>query len=94
MALDIQILLTLGLLLFVTGLLVVLTVKNFIHIILGIELMLNAGNVNLVAFNRLRPFDVDGQIFIILVLTVAVSEACVGMALVYNFYKQNKTVLD
>ncbi|MFQ3575281.1 MAG: NADH-quinone oxidoreductase subunit NuoK [Cytophagales bacterium] len=94
MSLEIQILLTLGLLLFVIGLFVVVSVSNFIQMILGIELMLNAANVNFLAFNSLRPQNVDGQIFMILVLVIAVCEASVGIALIYNFYKKNKKVID
>jgi NADH-quinone oxidoreductase subunit K len=79
--------------LFSVGLVVVVTKRNAIVILLGIELMLNGANLNLVAFNRMQPELYDGQIFALFVIIVAVCEAAVGMAIVlraYQFY--NTTV--
>ena len=59
--------------------------------LLGIELMLNASNLNLVAFNRLLPETVDGQIFALFVIIVAVSEAAVGLAIVLQVYQYYQT---
>jgi NADH:ubiquinone oxidoreductase subunit K len=78
-------------LLFSLGLLVVVTKQNTIMILLGIELMLNASNLNLVAFNRLLPETVDGQIFALFVIIVAVSEAAVGLAIVLRVYQYYQT---
>ena len=80
----------LGAFLFCAGFTVVLTRRNLIMMLIGIELMLNAANVNLIAFNTLHPDSVDGQFFILFVIVVAVCEAAVGIALVlrvYHFYK-------
>lgn len=77
-----------ALVLFVIGLLVVLTKKNTIMMLIGLELMLNSANVNLMAFSSYRG-DAHGQLFMIFILMVAVCEAAVGLAIalrVYRFY--------
>ena len=81
----------LGALLFSLGLLIIITKRNTIMMLLGIELMLNASNLNLVAFNRLLPETVDGQIFALFVIIVAVSEAAVGLAIVLQVYQYYQT---
>lgn len=76
--------------LFCVGLAVVLTRRNLIMMLIGIELMLNAANLNLIAFNAQRPQAIDAQFFILFIIVVAVCEAAVGIALVlrvYHFYK-------
>lgn len=58
--------------------------------LLGLELMLNAANLNLVAFNHTQPAQLNGQLFALFIILVAVCEAAVGIALVlrvYHFYK-------
>jgi NADH-quinone oxidoreductase subunit K len=77
----------LGALLFSVGLLIVITKRNTIMVLLGIELLLNASNVNLVAFNQLRPGSLDGQMFVLFVIIVAVCEAAVGLAIVLQVYQ-------
>lgn len=77
--------------LFSLGLLIIITKRNTIMMLLGIELMLNASNLNLVAFNRLLPETVDGQIFALFVIIVAVSEAAVGLAIVLQVYQYYQT---
>jgi len=77
-------------LLFVIGLLVLITRRNLIMMLLGLELMLNAANLNLVAFNHSGVNTNDGQLFALFIALVAVCEAAVGIALVlrvYHFYK-------
>jgi NADH:ubiquinone oxidoreductase subunit K len=74
--------------LFYIGLLVVLFRKNTIMILIGLELMLNSANLNLMAFSSYRA-DAQGQLLIIVILIVAVCEAAVGLAIflrVYKFY--------
>ncbi len=71
----------------------VLARRNAIAILMGIELMLNAVNINLVAFWRyLTPDFIAGQAFAIIVLAVAASEAAVGLALVISVYRRRATV--
>lgn len=81
----------LGALLFSVGLIIIITKRNAIMVLLGIELMLNASNLNLVAFNQLNPAALDGQFFALFVILVAVSEAAVGLALVLRVYHDYKT---
>jgi NADH-quinone oxidoreductase subunit K len=64
-----------------------------VAILMGIELMLNAVNINLVAFWRyVAPGGVAGQAFAIMVFAVAASEAAVGLALILSIYRQRSTV--
>ena len=63
--------------LFITGVIGVVTRRNVIIILMSIELILNAVNLNLVAFSRL--YNLDGQVFAIFVITVAAAEAAVGL---------------
>ena len=79
---PIEHLLFLGAALFCIGLLVVLTRKNAIAVLIGVELMLNASNINLVAFSHFDPDLLQGQIFALFVITVATAEAAVGLAIV------------
>jgi len=80
-------------LLFGVGLLVVLTRRNAIGILMGIELMLNAVNVALVTFDRVYgPERLDGQLFSLFVITVAAAEAVVGLALILAIYRSRGTV--
>ncbi len=60
-------------------------------VLMGIELMLNASNLNLVAFNLFNPGSVDGQMFVLFVIIVAVSEAAVGLAIVLQVYQYFRT---
>ena len=80
--------------LFSIGLFGVLARHNAIAILLGVELMLNAVNINLVAFWRyLDPVQMTGQVFAIIVFAVAAAEVAVGLALVISVYRNRKTVV-
>ena len=80
--------------LFCIGLYGVLSRKNAIAILLGVELMLNAVNVNLVAFWRyLNPAQMAGQAFAVIVFAVAAAEVAVGLALIISVYRQRRTVI-
>ena len=80
--------------LFCIGLFAVLARKNAIAILMGIELMLNAVNVNLIAFWRyLWAPKVDGQVFVAIVLIAAAAEAVVGLALIISAYRRRNTVV-
>lgn len=73
------------------GTLGVLSRRNIVIILMSIELILNAVNVNLIAFSRL--FDhVNGQIFAIFVITVAVAEAAVGLGILIAMFRNKETV--
>lgn len=80
-------------LLFSIGLYGVLTRRNAVAILMGIELMLNAVNINLVAFNRyIAPGAVGGQTFALVIITLAACEAAVGLALVMAAYRSLETI--
>lgn len=85
--LPIEPLLLLGAFLFCTGLAVVIIKRNAILVLIGIELMLNAANLNLIAFNRIHAARHDGQMFALFVIIVAVCEAAVGLAIVLRVYR-------
>jgi NADH-quinone oxidoreductase subunit K len=97
-AIGLQHYLVLGAFLFVCGLMTILLKRNAIGILMGVELVLNAANVNLVAFNYYSyrgttgPL-LDGQIFAIFVIVLAAAEAAVALAIFLNFYN-NFTTID
>ena len=74
--------------LFAIGVYGALARRNAIGILMGIELVLNAVNINLVAFWRyIIPTDIDGQVFVTMVIAVAAAEAAVGLAIVIAVYR-------
>jgi len=77
--------------LFSIGTIGVLTRKNAIVIFMCIELMLNAVNLTFVAFSRYLG-NLDGQVFVFFVMTVAAAEAAVGLALMIAFYKNKESI--
>lgn len=80
---------------FCCGVGTILVKRNAIGILIGVELILNAANVNLVAFNRYQVADsvrLDGQIFAIFVIVLAAAEAAVALAIFLNFYNNFATV--
>ena len=83
--------------LFCSGLLTILVKRNAIGILMGVELILNAANVNLVAFNRFAhggggSLKLDGQVFAIFVIVLAAAEAAVALAIFLNFYNNFNTI--
>ncbi|MFQ5662323.1 MAG: NADH-quinone oxidoreductase subunit NuoK [Terriglobia bacterium] len=73
------------------GIIGVLTRRNVIIILMSLELILNAVNVNLVAFSR-QLADVGGQIFAIFVISVAAAEAAVGLGILIAFFRNRDTL--
>jgi NADH:ubiquinone oxidoreductase subunit K len=88
--------LILGAFLFCTGLYGVLARKNAVLVLMSIELMLNAVNINLVAFWRYvtpaKNMDLAGQVFALFVVTLAAAEAAIGLALIIAIYRARDTV--
>jgi NADH-quinone oxidoreductase subunit K len=82
----------LSLALFTIGVIGVVTRRNVIIILMSIELILNAVNINLIAFSRMFG-SVDGQIFAIFVITDAAAEAAVGLGIIIAFFRNRETVL-
>ena len=83
--------LTLAALVFAIGLFGVLTRRNAVGILLGIELMLNAVNINLVAFARFWG-DLGGIIFTLFTISITVAEVAVGLAIVIVIFRVRRTV--
>ena len=94
MTLKLEHVLVVGAMLFAVGLYMALSKRNAVGILMGIELMLNAVNVTLLAFSRFvvseRPL--DGQVFATFVITIAAAEAAVALALAVAVYRHRETV--
>ncbi|HLA40600.1 MAG TPA: NADH-quinone oxidoreductase subunit NuoK [Candidatus Glassbacteria bacterium] len=84
--------LVVGALLFCLGILAVTTRRNAISVLIGVELILNAANVNLVAFSRFADTGIDGQVFGVFVIVLAAAEAAVALAIVVNIYRHFQEV--
>jgi NADH-quinone oxidoreductase subunit K len=82
----------LGGILFALGLFCVLTRRNAIGILMGIELVLNSANINYVAFARYNQTGYDGQVFAIFVIMLAAAEAAIGLAIVLGIYQSFETI--
>ncbi len=76
---------------FVTGLVGVLIRRNIIIILLSVELMLNATNINFVAFSHFFQ-NMTGQVFVFFALTVAAAEVAVGLAIIIALYRSKNTI--
>ncbi len=79
-------------LLFCLGVFLVITRRNAVMALLGIELILNAANLNFVIFSRRDPDMIDGQMAALFVIVLAAAEVAVALAIVLNVYKRFKTV--
>jgi NADH-quinone oxidoreductase subunit K len=85
--------LALALILFCIGLYGALSKRNTVIVLISIELMLNAVNINLVAFSKLGVSpSIDGQIFALFMMAVAAAEAAIGLAILIALYRNRKTV--
>jgi NADH-quinone oxidoreductase subunit K len=78
--------------LFSLGVVGVLTRKNAVNVLMGIELILNSANINLVAFSKYSAASMDGQIFAVFVIIIAAAEAAVALAIVLSMYRIVKSV--
>ena len=79
--------------LFSLGIYGIITRKNAVAILMGIELILNSANINFIAFNRFSGMaQLDGQVFSIFVIVLAAAEAAVALAIVINLFKNIGTV--
>ncbi len=83
--------LILSAMIFLTGMVGVLIRRNIIVILLSVELMLNATNINFVAFSQYFH-NVAGQVFVFFALTVAAAEVAVGLAIIIALYRSRSTI--
>jgi len=91
MSIPISYYLILSAIVFLTGLVGVLIRRNIIAILLSVELMLNATNINFVAFSQYLQ-DLGGQIFVFFALTVAAAEVAVGLAIIIALHRSRSTI--
>lgn len=78
--------------LFSLGIFGILTRKNAIMVLMGIELILNSANINFVAFSRFGNFGFNGQVMALFIIVLAAAEAAIALAIVLNIYKTFSTV--
>ncbi|GIR30526.1 MAG: NADH-quinone oxidoreductase subunit K [Candidatus Neomarinimicrobiota bacterium] len=78
--------------LFSLGTFAVMTRRNGIAVLMGVELILNAANLNFVAFSRFGGMNMDGHIFSLFVIVLAAAEAAVALAIVINIYNNLHTI--
>lgn len=81
-----------GLILFSLGMYLFFTRRNAVMALMGIELMLNAANINFVAFARYDKADLDGQMAGLFIIVLAAAETAVALALILQAYKHFKTL--
>ena len=87
-----------GAVLFVCGVVCMATKRNGVGVLMGVELVLNAANVNFVAFGsevlrgHPQPLNMDGQIIALFVIVLAAAEAAVALAIALNFYNNHNTI--
>ena len=79
-------------LLFSLGVFGVVTRRNAVMVLMGVELILNSANINFVAFSRYSALGLDGQAIAVFVIILAASEAAIALAIVLNIYKRFNTV--
>jgi NADH:ubiquinone oxidoreductase subunit K len=84
--------LVVGAILFCLGIYAVLTRKNAIQVLIGIELMLNASIINLVAFGKYDRINNSGQVFSLFVIVLAAASVAVALVIILNFFKRIKTI--
>lgn len=85
--------LLIGAFLFTCGLACISIRRNVLGILMGVELILNAANLNFVACARYLPnFALEGQIFALIVIVLAAGEAAIALAIILNFYNNHNTV--
>ena len=94
MTIGLEAYLTLGAILFCLGFFIALTKKNTVAVLMGVELMLNAVNLTLVAFSRFSQSDValSSQIFVVFIIAVAAAEVAVGLAMALVVYRNRHTI--
>ncbi len=84
--------LVLAAVLFLLGVFILMTRRHGVRLLMGIELILNSANINLVAFNHYVADGLDGHIFVIFVIILAAAEAAVALAIILSIYQQYANV--
>lgn len=89
---NLQLMLIISAALFSLGLFAVMTRRNAIGVLMGVELILNSANINFIAFSRSGTWNVTGDIFALFVIVIAAAEAAVALAIVLNLYYNFKAI--
>ena len=89
---DLNTYLIIGALLFSLGLFGVITRRNGVAVLMGVELILNAANVNFIAFARFGGMDLSGHVFSLFVIVMAAAEAAVALAIILNIFNNMGTI--
>jgi NADH-quinone oxidoreductase subunit K len=89
---QLQNILLVGAVMFVCGVVTMATKRNAVGILIGAELVLNASNLNFVAFAFFSPFGMDGQAFALFGIVLPAAEAAIALAIILNFYNNHMTV--
>lgn len=89
---DLQVYLFVAGALFSLGLYGVITRRNAVAVLMGIELILNSANINFLAFSRFGGLNLTGHIFAIFVIIMAAAEAAVALAIIINLYNNFRTI--
>jgi len=79
-------------LLFSLGIYGIVTRRNAVLVLMGVELVLNAANINLIAFSRYSAANFDGQVAAVFVIILAAAEAAIALAIVLNIYHRFQTI--
>ena len=89
---SLQVYLTLSAILFSIGMFAVITRRNAIAVLMGIELILNAANLNFIAFARFGGMNITGHIFALFVIVLAAAEVAVALAIIINLYQNFNSI--
>ncbi len=81
-----------GAILFALGLMAILSKRNMIMVLMGVELILNSANINFIAFSRFTELSLDGQMIGLFVIIIAAAEAAVALAIALNVYNRFKSI--
>ena len=84
--------LVVGAILFTLGIVCVLTRRNAVAVLIGIELILNAAGLNLIAFSHYGGQDLEGSVFVLFIIVLAAAEAVVALALILAIQRRLKTI--
>ena len=92
MAIGLNHFLFISIVLFTLGVYAMLSRRNAVAVLMGVELILNAANINFIAFSRYGGININGQMTSIFVIVIAAAEAAVALAIVLNIFKTFKSV--
>ena len=89
---SLQVYLIVAAILFSLGMFAVITRRNAIAVLMGVELILNAANLNFIAFGRFGGMNITGHIFALFVIVLAAAEVAVALAIIINIYQNFKSI--